>query len=304
MPGTIACRGVQYPAVACSRTSATAEAASTIARNSPARVRAAFRRGHGKPDECEWQKGQRSRRRGRPRAPGSSRPGSVSIVVWPGGSGASRSRASGCARGANPSTCAIGGLVPRPPLSATYGPTRNTRPPTRNARARHHRGQLIRVARETGKISKRRRQRQRQEHPFGTGQIRECPATDRQRQPEKPPLTQEPDGGPQPERPPEQERALREDVQDDESDDRIGDRQQAGEPRRLAAEELKRQQVDRNDQQNAARETEHKWPRAATSPACRRRPGRAPPRSTADGADGRSRASSPSRHAPRSICSA
>lgn len=56
----------------------------------------------------------------------------------------------GSDRGASPSTRAMPGLVPSPPLIAMYGPASRTGPAARKATARHHRGQLIRVARSIG----------------------------------------------------------------------------------------------------------------------------------------------------------
>src|SRR3954463_4100570 len=54
-------------------------------------------------------------------------------VDWPGRSGSLRSTAKAGDLGAVPSKRAMAGLVPRPPLEATYGPTSRAGPITRKA---------------------------------------------------------------------------------------------------------------------------------------------------------------------------
>ena len=96
----------------------------------------------------------------------------------------------------------------------------------------------------------------RQEHPFRAGQVSQCTEPDRQRQPEKPPLTKESDGRPQAECPHEQERALAQDVDHDIADDRVQQHENAGQPGRFFAEEFQGEQISGDDQEHRAEEAQ------------------------------------------------
>ena len=122
--------------------------------------------------------------------------------------------------------------------------------------ARHHRGQLIRVAGRIGAGASDRTIAGGEQHPLGAGQIGQRREADRQRQPEESPLAQEADRRPEPEGPPEQERALGQHVDHDVADDRVHHRQHAGQPGRLRPEEFEGQQVRGDDQQHGGCEAE------------------------------------------------
>ena len=83
---------------------------------------------HDKPHECEWQEGSGDAVAEDLEHPDRREPVGLERRLAGGKRGLAL-QGQGLRRGANPSTCAIGGLVPRPPLSAMYGPTRNTSPP-------------------------------------------------------------------------------------------------------------------------------------------------------------------------------